>query len=151
LARSGTFKKGNTKRKDGVSGRQAGVPNKTTQVMKDALILAAEACGDLSGIKHKDLSKAGVEHGKDGLPGYLRWAAKCEPRAFLRLLGRLMPMQVKVDTFTQTVYRSGEEIKHDISQRGLNMRAFGQLLLEAHQAKEEVGENGDLIEHDPNH
>jgi hypothetical protein len=113
--------------------------------MKDALILAAEACGDLSGIK--DLSKAGVEQGKDGLPGYLRWAAKREPKAFLSLLGRLMPMQVKVDTFSQTVYRSVEEIKHDISARGLNMRAFGQLLVEAHKAKESADPK--LIEHEP--
>jgi hypothetical protein len=44
-------------------------------------------------------------------------------------------MQMKVDTFTKTVYRSVEELQHDIAARGLNMRAFGQLLLEAHQAK----------------
>jgi hypothetical protein len=102
----------------------------TTRVMKDALILAAEQVGDLSGIK--DLSKDGVEKGKDGLVGYLRWAAKVHPTSFLSLLGRLLPMQIKVDKATKVVYHSVEEIQRDIAQRGLNVRSFGQMLLEAH-------------------
>jgi hypothetical protein len=118
---------------------------KTTRLLKDALLLAAEECGDLSGIKREDLSQEGVEQGKDGLVGYLRWAAKSEPRAFLNILGKLLPLQVKVDSFTQTVYKSVEGIQHDVAQRGLNMRAFGQLLLEAHKAQGEfnAGENHD--------
>jgi hypothetical protein len=63
----------------------------------------------------------------------LRWAGKCEPKSFLNILGKLLPLQVKVDSFTQTVYHSFEELQHDISQRGLSMRGFGQLLLEAHK------------------
>ena len=130
---------------EGGPGRRKGGHNKTTRVLKDAMLLAAEECGDLSGIKREDLSKEGVEQGKDGLVGYLRWAAKCEPKAFLHILGKLIPVQMKVDTFTPTVYRSLEEIQHDISQRGLNLRAFGKLLLEAHQVKQgkfDAGENG---------
>ena len=99
------------------------------------MLLAAEQLGDLSGLKREDLSKEGVEKGKEGLVGYLKWAGKTEPRAFLAILGKLLPMQVKADSFTQTVYHSLEELQHAIAQRGLNMRAFGQLLLEAHQAK----------------
>ena len=52
------------------------------------MLLAAEEAGDLSGIAREDLSKEGVEQGKDGLVGYLRWAAKCEPKAFLHILGK---------------------------------------------------------------
>jgi hypothetical protein len=44
-------------------GRQNGAENKTTRHLKDALLLAVEDCGDLSGIKN--LSKQGVEKGKD--------------------------------------------------------------------------------------
>ena len=129
--KGGKFEKG----WEGGPGRQKGGQNKTTRVLKDAMLFAAEEAGDLSGIAREDLSKEGVEHGKDGLVGYLRWAAKCEPKAFLHILGKLIPVQMKVNTFTQTEYQSVEELQRDIAARGLNMRAFGQLLLEAHQAK----------------
>jgi len=122
-ATTGSFRIGDNREK----GRPAGAQNKTTRILKE------EQVGDLSGIKPKDLSKKGIEEGKDGLVGYLRWAAKCEPRSFMAILGRLLPMQVKVDSFTQTVYRSVEEIQRDMERRGLNIRSFGQLLLDAHR------------------
>jgi len=108
--------------------------------------MAAEELGDLSGIKREDLSKEGVEHGKDGLVGYLRWAGKCEPKSFMHILGKLIPVQMKVDSFTQTVYKSVEELQRDVTARGINLRAFGQLLLEAHKVKSgefNAGENND--------
>ena len=109
------------------------------------MLFAAEAVGDLSGIAREDLSKEGVEHGKDGLVGYLKWAAKCEPKAFLHILGKLIPLQMKEDTPTPTVYRSVEELQREVAARGINLRAFGQLLLEAHRVKQgefDAGENG---------
>jgi hypothetical protein len=138
LPRGKPFEKGNEVTRKGVA-------NKTTRILKEAMLIAAEQCGDLSGIAREDLSQEGIEKGTDQLVGYLRWAAKCEPKAFLNILGKLLPLQVKVDSFTQTVYHSVEEIQHDIAQRGLNMRAFGQLLLEAHKAQGEfnAGENHD--------
>ena len=131
-AASGRFEKGSD---TAGPGRGKGVQNKTTRVLKDAMLLAAEACGDLSGIKRQDLSKKGIEQGTEGLVGYLKWAAKCEPKAFLHILGKLLPLQVKADSFSQSVYHSFDELRHDISQRGLNMKSFGQLLIEAHDAK----------------
>jgi hypothetical protein len=128
-ATTGSFRKGDNREK----GRPAGAQNKTTRILKEAMLLAAEQLGDLSGIKPKDLPKEGIENGKDGLVGYLRWAGKCERRSFLSILGRLLPMQVKVDSFTKTVYRSVEEIQRDMERRGLNIRSFGQVLLEAHR------------------
>jgi hypothetical protein len=119
-ANSGTFKKG-----DGRNITRAGAQNKTTRVLKDAMLLAAEECGDLSGIK--DLSQEGVENGKDGLVGYLRWAAKCEPKSFISLLGRLLPTQAKVDTFAQTVYKSYHEVSTAFADRGLSLEAIEKL------------------------
>jgi hypothetical protein len=114
--KGGKFEKGWA----GGPGRQKGGHNKTTRVLKDAMLFAAEAVGDLSGIAR-------------------------EPKAFLHILGKLIPAQVKVDTFTQTVYHSVEELQRDVAARGLNLRAFGKLLLEAHQVKKgefDAGENG---------
>jgi hypothetical protein len=62
-------------------GRIKGVPNKTTALLKDAIIKAAEAVGE-------DMK------GKGKLTGYCKYLAKAEPKAFAGLLGRVLPMQV---------------------------------------------------------
>ncbi|KAA0698540.1 hypothetical protein DTW90_12090 [Neorhizobium sp. P12A] len=62
-------------------GRVKGTPNKTTAVLKDAILLAADSAG-------QDMN------GKDGLMGYCRFLAEKEPRAFASLLGRVMPLQL---------------------------------------------------------
>lgn len=62
-------------------GRPKGVPNKTTTMLKDALIQAAEAVGSDA-------------KGKDGLVGYLTRQAKDEPVAFMTMLGKVLPLQV---------------------------------------------------------
>jgi len=59
-------------------GRPKGVPNKTTAMLKDAVLEAA--------------AKAG---GKAGLVGYLQRQADDNPTAFLSLLGKAMPLQVQ--------------------------------------------------------
>lgn len=58
-------------------GRVKGVPNKTTALLKDAILQAAEKAGD-----------------KDGLIGYLTVQAKANPGPFMALLGKVLPMQV---------------------------------------------------------
>lgn len=58
-------------------GRPKGVPNKTTALLKDAILQAA--------------TKAG---GKEGLVGYLTAQAQANPQSFLPLLGKVLPMQV---------------------------------------------------------
>ncbi len=62
-------------------GRPKGQPNKTTQLLKEAIIKAAEAVGE-------------DKSGKDGLVGYCMFLAKDEPKAFAALLGKVLPMQV---------------------------------------------------------
>lgn len=58
-------------------GRPKGVPNKTTALLKDAILQAATAAG-----------------GADGLVGYLKTQATQNPQSFLPLLGKVLPMQV---------------------------------------------------------
>lgn len=63
------------------TGRAKGTPNKTTALLKEAIIKAAEAVGE-------------DQNGKDGLTGYCVFLAKEEPKAFAQLLGKVLPMQV---------------------------------------------------------
>jgi len=63
-------------------GRRKGVPNKTTALLKDAILAAAEQVGDKYG---------------GGLVGYLKVQAVNEPVAFMSLLGRVLPMQIQGD------------------------------------------------------
>lgn len=62
-------------------GREKGNPNKTTRVLKEAILLAAEAVG-------KD------GKGKGGLQGYLERVAQKDVKAFATLLGRVLPLQL---------------------------------------------------------
>ena len=61
-------------------GRPKGVPNKTTQLLKDAILSAAAAAG-----------------GDDGMVGYLTTQARDNPQSFLPLLGKVLPMQLVGD------------------------------------------------------
>ncbi len=64
-------------------GRKKGVPNKTTTVLKEAIMLAAE--------------QVGVDgKGKDGLTGYLRGLAVKEPKAFAVILGKTLPLDTRL-------------------------------------------------------
>lgn len=58
-------------------GRPKGVPNKSTTLLKDAILKAAEKAG-----------------GKAGLVGYLTKQAEENPQSFLPLLGKVLPMQI---------------------------------------------------------
>ena len=58
-------------------GRAKGTPNKTTALLKDALLIAAEKAG-----------------GKAGMVGYLTTQASDNPAAFMSLLGKVLPLQI---------------------------------------------------------
>jgi Family of unknown function (DUF5681) len=62
------------------NGRPKGAQNKTTTVLKDAILAAAEQAGD-----------------EAGLVGYLRNMATTNPSAFLSLLGKVLPMTLAGD------------------------------------------------------
>jgi hypothetical protein len=65
-------------------GRPKGAPNKTTALLKEAIIRAAEAAGEDG-------------RGKGKLTGYCTFLAKSEPKAFAQLLGKVLPMQIAGD------------------------------------------------------
>lgn len=59
-------------------GRPKGLQNRTTTLLKDAILKAATLAGG----------------GEDGLVEYLERQAKDNPGPFLALLGKVLPMQV---------------------------------------------------------
>ena len=73
--RSGPVNTGNAGK-----GRKKGSVNKTTGLLKDAILKAAE--------------QAGNKVGDDGLTSYLEEQAGENPTAFMSLLGKVLPMQV---------------------------------------------------------
>lgn len=75
---STSFKKGQS---GNPNGRHKGQPNKSTQLLKDAILQAAEIVG-------RD------GKGKDGLVGYLVRVAKEDVKAFSSLLGKVLPTQI---------------------------------------------------------
>ena len=81
--RRGGPKKGSPKAPG--SGRKKGTSNKSTQLLKDAVLMAAELCGD-------KLDPTDKGHG--GLVTYLEKQAVEQPVAFMALLGRILPMQI---------------------------------------------------------
>jgi hypothetical protein len=60
-------------------GRPKGVPNKTTALLKDAILKAAQEAGG---------------GGEEGVAEYLKTQATVNPGPFLSLLGKVLPMQV---------------------------------------------------------
>lgn len=61
-------------------GRQKGTPNKTTALLKDAILLAAELAG-----------------GQGGMVQYLTHRALDTPGPFMALLGKVLPTQITGD------------------------------------------------------
>jgi hypothetical protein len=62
------------------TGRKRGTPNKTTALLKDAILAAAELAG-----------------GEGGLTAYLKAQAAVNPGPFMALLGKVLPMQITGD------------------------------------------------------
>lgn len=62
-------------------GRTKGVPNKVTRTLKEAILYAAAQAGQDG-------------RGKNGLEGFLAYQATENPKSFMSLLGRVLPMTV---------------------------------------------------------
>ena len=70
-------------------GRPKGAVNKTTALLKDAILKAAEAAGDKIA-----LDDEGKPTGVPGMIAYLTQQAEDNPGPFMSLLGKVLPMQV---------------------------------------------------------
>jgi len=102
LTRSTSFKRGARKPKN--SGRVKGTRNKTTLLLKEATVLAAEACGEDG-------------RGKNGLIGFLTTLARQQPKAFGRLLEKILPMQPRGDLQTGGLL-TAEQAAERLTERG---------------------------------
>jgi len=100
------FKKGEP-RPEG-AGRKPGQKNKTTTLLKEAIILAAEAEG-----------RDGA--GKEGLVGFLRSLSRREPAVFGRLMEKLLPYQLtgKDGSPMQMVHTTKDQVIERFKERGL--------------------------------
>jgi hypothetical protein len=123
---SNGFKKGH-RRIDG-SGRKPGTPNKTTQNLKDALLIAAERLGHIHetpklDAKGKPTGEVELSYdGEEGTVGYLMWLGMHNPKPFAGLLGRVLPLQVNAKTeqrTTRVAYRTVAEVKQALIERGM--------------------------------
>jgi hypothetical protein len=111
-----SFKRGRKK----TGGRKAGTPNKTTWVLREAALTAAEAAGN--------------EVGGDGLISYLTWVALNHPTNFLPLLVRSMPQQLEPEQTSppeeeEKVLHTIEEVREELRLRGVPPDAFARALL----------------------
>lgn len=77
-------------------GRKAGTPNKTTQVLKEAILAAAEAANE------------------DGTVGYLTWLAKNNSSAFASLLGKVLPMTLVGDSDNPIEHRHEDNTAREL-------------------------------------
>lgn len=85
-------------------GRQKGTPNRTTALLKDAILEAATQAG-----------------GEGELVGYLTTQAKANPAAFMSLLGKVLPMQIAGDPANPLQLVSRIELvapSHDNNRKG---------------------------------
>ena len=117
------FEKG--KKRPPNAGRKRGSINKTTSILREAGLLAAQITGD---------PKRG---GRDGLVGYLCYVARKHPVAYLSFLGQMQPKQVRVDAKTEVTYRSVAEIERDMAQRGFSIKDIAPMLNEAGSIKKD--------------
>jgi len=76
-------------------GRRKGSLNKTTAIIKDAILQAAENAG-----------------GKGGMVGYLTLQAIENPGPFMSLLGKVLPTQIAGDPDAPLVHKIVTEIVH---------------------------------------
>jgi hypothetical protein len=90
------------------NGRVPGQANKVTVLLRDAIPEA--------------LSRLGSDgKGKDGLIGWLMKQGQREPVAMMKLLDKLLPMQIQASGQVQHTYGSLEEITERFKSRGLPM------------------------------
>ena len=97
---------GDERRPNANKGRRKGDALRTTAVLKDAILYAAQCIGEDG-------------NGLDGLVGYLKRIARSDPRTYATLLAKVIPLQVQTTTTTEVTYRSVDEVKAELAARGI--------------------------------
>jgi hypothetical protein len=122
------FKPGNP----GGPGRPPGQQNKMTRLLKEAIVMAAEAAGD----KLHDDPKNGLRFAE--LVGYLEWAALTYPKTFLGLLGRAMPLQVhqRTEITRREVYETYDQVRERLREQGIPVESVERILRIEHSSKQ---------------
>ncbi len=86
-------------------GRTKGIPNKSTTLLKDAILQAASEAG-----------------GTEGLVGYLKAQAIKNPGAFLPLVGKVLPMQLTGEDGGPVLIVTGVKRAEDLPPEPLDER-----------------------------
>ncbi len=63
------------------------------------------------------------------LVGYLSWLAEHHPNVYGSLLGRIIPLQVKVDSHKDITYRTMEDVQRDIEELSKPLQRIAPMLL----------------------
>ena len=92
------------------AGRKAGTPNRHTALLKDAILAAAEKAG------------------KGDIVAYLERQAEENPVAFLSLLARVLPLQLRGDSDNPLVIRRVEYVIVDPKEPQPNRSGDGQII-----------------------
>ena len=128
-ANGGSFKKGDRR-----TGRQKGSTTLKTRIVQECLLMAGEAIGEPREVKVTEIDDKGrkrtryknQETGTDGLVGYLKWVGLNHPAVFCAMLGKIIPMQGRVDTQHVNLGSLSdlEAIRAEIKRRGLKLERF---------------------------
>jgi hypothetical protein len=97
--------------KPGNPGRKVGTTTKTTRLIREAILIAAE----LEGQDGK---------GKGKLIGYMRRMASEDMKAFAMLLGRVIPLQIETRTNedkAEVTYHNVDDVRRELASRGISM------------------------------
>src|SRR5262245_38653758 len=137
----GDFKPGNKMH----VGRKMRGPNKNTAIMREAVILAMQDCA--KGLLHK----RGLPY--SGVVGYLTWAARQEPAAFLSFVAKaVLPVQIKhdlgIDQVVEVRFRRLEEVRMEFHKRGLPLPTLTTFQLEHHAHVDDAEPEPPRLRHD---
>jgi hypothetical protein len=96
-------------------GRKPGVPNRTTAVLKEAILIAAANVGDRWA--QAQIMKALNDDGElieanGGLVGYLEVIASSDPKAFMPLLGKVLPLVLQGSVDVNLIEKAQQEAEH---------------------------------------